>query len=304
MSRSPLPGDRVLRQSTPTCPRVADASPRASAHPDLRDDVSCTSEAALTREQRPALTAPVPLAGVDVHPVTRRQAVNAVVQRAVLGGGGVVVTPNVDHVVLLERDATFRAAYERAFLRLCDGMPLVLLSRMMGRPVPERVAGADLFLDLCGEAAARGLRVFIAGGMPDVLERGLVALRERFPGLDVTGHSPPLAFEGTVADRVLQRAIAAAEPDLVMICLGAPRAEVWAAGQVERHQAVYLCVGAAIDFAAGARRRAPGWVQTAGLEWLYRLVQEPRRLWRRYLVQDSAFLRIAVRELTAGRLSA
>lgn len=243
----------------------------------------------------------LPLAGIDVHPVTRRQAANIVLEWAAGGDTAVVVTPNVDHVVMLEHDPAFRAAYRAARLRLCDGQPLVLLSRLRGRPVPERVTGADLFLDVCAGAAARGLRVFVAGGMPDVLRQGVEALRARFPGLDVIGYSPPLAFEHTEHDEDLQRRIAVAAPDLVMVCLGAPRAEIWAAEQSERYAGVYLCVGAAIDFAAGARRRAPTWVQRLGLEWAYRLLQEPRRLWRRYLVQDRAFFRLAIRDLVEGR---
>ncbi|WP_432491935.1 WecB/TagA/CpsF family glycosyltransferase [Kineococcus gypseus] len=253
---------------------------------------------------RPAgvtLPAPVPVGGTTVHPLTREQAVAAVVGWAAAGESALVVTPNVDHVVMLEHDAAFRRAYGSSRLRLCDGMPLLALSRLAGTPLPERVTGADLFLDVCAAAAQRGLRVFVAGGMPEVLERGTAALRARFPGLRVDGWSPPLAFEGTEHDEELQRRIAASGADVVMVCFGAPRSEVWAAAQRERHQAVYLCVGAAIDFAAGAKKRSPLWVQRAGMEWAYRLLQEPGRLWRRYLLRDSAFFGIAARQLSTSR---
>lgn len=239
----------------------------------------------------------VPLAGARVHPVTPAEAVRIVADWADADVPAVVVTPNVDHLVLLEEDEEFRAAYDAARLQLCDGMPLMVLARLSGTPLPARVTGADLFLDVCAEAAARGQRIFIAGGMPDVLAKGLAVLADRFPGLDVVGHSPPVGFEGTPAEEDLRTRIAAAAPDIVMVCLGAPRAEIWATAQCERYAAVYLCVGAAIDFTAGTRKRAPSWMQGAGLEWLYRLAQEPRRLSRRYLVRDRAFPGIALRHL-------
>ena len=239
---------------------------------------------------------PVALLGTAIHPVTRDEAVLRIGD-LVRRPPALVVTPNVDHVILLQGDAEFRRAYEVAALQVCDGAPLVALSRLCGRPLPERVTGADLMGDVCRLAAQRGLRVFVAGGAPDVLERGLQNLRRRFPDLHVTGHSPPMAFEGTIHDTQLQKILQAARPDIVMVCLGAPRAEVWAATHMDAHPAVYLCVGAAIDFAAGAKQRAPVVMQRLSLEWLYRLVQEPGRLWRRYLVRDVAFLPLALREV-------
>lgn len=241
--------------------------------------------------------APVPVAGARVNPVTRVDATELVISWASTGLSALVVTPNVDHLVMLEQDEQFRAVYADARLQVCDGMPLMLLSRLSGSPLPERVTGADLFIDVCARAAEQGLKVFIAGGMEDVRRKGTEVLRQRFPALDVCGYSPPLGFEGTEHDDRLQAQIAAAAPDIVMVCLGAPRSEIWAARQRDRYPAVYLCVGAAIDFVAGAKKRAPVWMQRAGLEWFYRLVQEPRRLWRRYMIQDRAFFGIALRHL-------
>lgn len=236
------------------------------------------------------------LVGTQIHAVTMDEAV-ARVGFLARRPPALVVTPNVDHVVLLQRDAAFRRAYDAAALRLCDGAPLLALSRICRTPLPERVTGADLMYDVCQLAAQQGLRVFVAGGAPDVLRRGIRNLEQRFPGLLISGHSPPLAFEGTAHDLELQQILREARPDIVMVCLGAPRAEVWAESQLSSCPAVYLCVGAAIDFAAGTRSRAPAVLQRWGLEWLYRLAQEPRRLWRRYLVRDSAFLSLALREV-------
>lgn len=248
-----------------------------------------------------SLPRPVPLGHARVHPVTIDQAARTVLHWARARRSALVVTPNVDHVVLLERDPAFRSAYEAAHLQVCDGMPLKMLASLAGTPVPERVTGVDLFVEVCRRAAREDLRVFIAGGMPDVLENGIARLRRRFPGLQVTGHSPPFGFEGTAAEVELIDAIAAADPHVVAVCFGAPRSEVWALQQLEHRPAVYLSVGAAIDFVAGSRRRAPGWLQRLGLEWLFRLASEPGRLWRRYLVRDVAFLAVAARHLRTRR---
>lgn len=245
---------------------------------------------------------PVPLLGTLIHPVTREEAAGLVCRLASRHESALVVTPNVDHVVLLHRDEALRRAYARATLRLCDGAPLLVLARLCGRRLPGRVTGADLMMDVCAVAAEQGLRVFVAGGAPDVLEQALANLRRDHPPLLVSGYSPAFGFEGTAEEAELVRRVKADEPAIVMVCLGAPRAEVWAAGRLSQQAAVYLCVGAAVDFAAGSRLRAPAWMQRLGIEWAFRLVQEPGRLWRRYLVQDAVFFPLAVRELIRSRL--
>lgn len=268
----------------------------ASARWRSLTDADASEDAAI------GLPEPVVLAGTAVHPVTLAQAAAHVCAMAGRSPA-LVVTPNVDHVVMLRRDGRLRAAYEAAALRVCDGAPLLLLSHLCGRPLPGRVTGADLMGDVCELAAEQGLRVFVAGGAPLVLRRGLRNLQARYPGLQISGHSPPLAFEGTAGDDELQRVLRGADPHIVMVCLGAPRAEIWALAQLTRHPSVYLCVGAAIDFAAGSRSRAPAPLQRLGLEWLYRLFHEPRRLWQRYLVRDVAFLPIAAEELWGSVLA-
>jgi N-acetylglucosaminyldiphosphoundecaprenol N-acetyl-beta-D-mannosaminyltransferase len=198
-----------------------------------------------------------------------------------------VVTPNVDHIVRLEDDAAFRAAYAAADLVLADGHPLVWASRLVGRPVPERVPGSDLVPRLFAnaQAAGRQLRVFLLGAAPGVAQQAAHRIRRDWPIVNVVGTcSPPLGFEHDREEntRILEE-IAACAPNVVVVGLGAPKQECW----VHRHRGairapVVLCVGATIDFLAGHRRRAPRWMQRLGVEWLYRLLTEPRRLARRY----------------------
>ena len=244
----------------------------------------------------------VQLLGQELDAVTVEDAADQVV--ALAGDGGVIVTMNVDHAVQLQRDVRLQEAYRTAAYRYADGMPLVWLSRLVRRPLPERVAGADLVPAVLARAEALELSVHLVGGTPQAALAARAAVLARHPRLRWTGHvSPDRGFEqDPVADAAVVAAVSAAAPDLVLVCLGAPKQEEWAM----RHRAtlpgsVLLCVGAAVDFLGGTVRRAPKWVQGAGLEWLFRLLHEPTRLWRRYLVQDVAFLGLVLRELRTTR---
>jgi len=242
---------------------------------------------------------PVELFGIQLHNVTQSEALQAI--QAFLAGGGkhVVTTPNVDHIVRLHRDAEFAAAYQRASLVVADGMPIVWASRLLGRPLKERVAGSDLFPRLCEQAARSGRTVFLLGGLPGAAAQAAKRLSARFPSLRVVGaYGPPVGFEANPAEN--WRAIHlvnGARPDLLFVGLGSPKQEKWIAQHLPALEVkVALCVGASIDFEAGLAKRAPRWMQVSGLEWLWRLLREPARLWRRYLVHDMAFLGIFLSE--------
>jgi N-acetylglucosaminyldiphosphoundecaprenol N-acetyl-beta-D-mannosaminyltransferase len=210
-----------------------------------------------------------------------------------------VVTPNADHVVNLERNPALRAAYARADLVVPDGMPVVWASWLLGTPVKERVTGSDLMPRLCELAAAHGLKVFILGGAAGVAARAAQNLASRYPGLAVAGtHSPPMGFELDAAqDARVVEAIRASDADIVFVCLGSPKQDVWMARHVDLFdKGVFLGVGAAVDFCAGTVRRAPRWMQRSGTEWLYRLSQQPGKLAGRYL-RDLYFFVLIGREL-------
>jgi len=219
-----------------------------------------------------------------------------------------VITPNVDHTVMFQHNAGLRQAYADAALVLADGMPVVAAARLLGRRLPERVAGSDLVPALFNAGQERGgLKVFLLGAAPGVADRAAARIARQWPAVCVVGtYSPPLGFEkyDDQSKEILTR-IAAARPDVLIVGLGAPKQELWVHGHRHEIQArVTLCVGAAIDFLAGEKPRAPVWMRNTGLEWLHRLASEPKRLFRRYARDAWIFPQLFWREWTTGRLTA
>lgn len=200
-----------------------------------------------------------------------------------------VVTPNMDHLYRLRRDAEFRQAYEKAGLALADGCSILWLAWAMGLPLKAKVSGSDLMVEYCRAAASKGRRIFFLGGFDDVAEKSASILCERYPGLVAAGaYSPSLGFDQKEAEsNKIVELIRESRPDILFVGAGAPRQEKWLArymGQIG--PIVGVGVGAAFDFVSGRVPRAPVWMQNWGMEWLWRLVHEPRRLSHRYLIED------------------
>jgi N-acetylglucosaminyldiphosphoundecaprenol N-acetyl-beta-D-mannosaminyltransferase len=243
----------------------------------------------------------VRLFGVDIDVVRRRDAVRAVLEMSKTPGGcRYVVTPNADHVVLLQENAAMRRAYADAALVIADGWPVVLASHVLSRPLPERVTGSDLVPGVFLRASPNDpVRVYLFGAAPGVAERAASAVEARYPGVRVVGaHGPPLGFERDPEEtRRSLELIRKADPELLLVGLGAPKQELWVhANRAEIRARVALCIGATIDFLAGERARAPSWMQRVGLEWLHRMVHEPRRLVPRYARNAVEFPRLVIRE--------
>ena len=195
-----------------------------------------------------------------------------------------VVTANTDFLFHARCDPAFADLLRRADLVLCDGAPLVWLSRLRSVPIPERVAGADLVPFLLERARSRGLRVFWLGGCPEAARAAADAIGRSHPGLDFQWYAPEVGeVDGAAAMEVVER-VRKVAPALLLVSLGAPKAERWiAAPGPGLGVRVAVGVGAAIDFTGGRRKRAPRWMRCVGAEWLFRLLQEPLRLGRRYL---------------------
>lgn len=249
------------------------------------------------------------LFGISIDALSLTQAVEHL--RRVIGEPAFscryVVTPNVDHTVLLQTHQELRDAYADADLILADGHPLVWVSRLLGRRLPERVAGSDLVPSLFSAIPSdQTLRIFLLGAGPGVARRAALNIAKRWPNVETVGiDSPPLGFEKNPAEnaRILAQ-IELARPDVLILGLGAPKQECW----IHQHRTAVvaktaLCVGATIDFLAGEKKRAPRWMQRVGLEWFYRMCREPRRLVKRYVKDAWIFPQLVWRQWLLQRKS-
>jgi N-acetylglucosaminyldiphosphoundecaprenol N-acetyl-beta-D-mannosaminyltransferase len=202
-----------------------------------------------------------------------------------------VVTVNLDHLSIAQRDAAFHATLNQADLAVADGMPLLWLARLNGQPIPARVTGFDLVAAACRLVQRSGGGVFLLGSTSTVLAAAGARLRQRFPKLRVQTYAPPFGPLSAAENVRILAAVRGARPDCLFVALGAPRQELWIREQLANLEVpVVIGVGCVLDHLAGQVKRAPGWMQRLGLEWGFRLGQEPRRLWRRYLVDDLPLL--------------
>jgi N-acetylglucosaminyldiphosphoundecaprenol N-acetyl-beta-D-mannosaminyltransferase len=242
---------------------------------------------------------------VPVDVVTFREAIERIDALVEKKSGGYVVTPNVDHVVIAEDNARFLQAYEQASLSLVDGFPLVLTAKWMKTPLPEKISGSDLTLPLMEMAAKRGRSVYLFGAGVGVAEKAAAKLVEKYPGLKIAGcDSPWIDVNAPIADaRGPIDKLKAAKPDLVLVALGAPKQEILMNMiKDEVAPAVMLGIGATLDFIAGTMKRAPKWMSRVGLEWSFRFVQEPKRMFERYVLRDSRYPGIVLRHHVMRRL--
>lgn len=210
-----------------------------------------------------------------------------------------LVTPNIYHMKLAASSPDFRRSLNSADLVVPDGWPVALALGLLNRTSVSRVPGVDLALDVLAYAAKQGARVSVIGGSPSANEFARLEIGRRWPSLELVGANAAPLLSTQMSEQSLQvftQVINSGEPDIVLLCLGAPKSEMYldSARPAVKAGSV-LCVGATVDFLAGSKRRAPHVVQRLGIEWLYRLVQEPGRLWRRYASSGFAFAGVLVR---------
>lgn len=215
---------------------------------------------------------------------------------------GSVCVANVDMLTRAVRDPALRQVMRNARLVVTDGMPLVwVLRSVMGMPWAQRVYGPQLMHDVCLLAAQRGLKVFLYGGSAQELSALQQRLSADMPDLQIVGAvSPPMLPDRPPRDLDIESRIRDSGAHVVFVGLGCPKQEFWMAQHAAHLPAVCLGVGLAFAQLAGLKARAPAWMQQSGLEWLFRLAQEPRRLWRRYLVGNSLFIWYLLRQMVGG----
>ncbi len=223
---------------------------------------------------------------------------------ALIGSSGTAqhVAINVAKLVALQRDSDMRDIVARCGLITADGQPIVWASKLLGDPLPERVAGIDLMYGLIERAAAKGYRIYILGARQEILERAVRRISTLFPGVNIAGYQHGYyadADEPTVAAE-----IGAVRPDILFVAMSSPRKEYFIGRHRETMQVPFVMgVGGSIDVIAGLTKRAPAVFQRLGLEWLYRLAQEPRRLFWRYVSTNARFLLLLGREVLRARLA-
>lgn len=233
------------------------------------------------------------LLNTRVNSVTIAEAVDAIENWICSGTKAYVMPINVDVVMKIEHDPHLKTIADQADMVLVDGMPLVWISKYYSRPVKEKVSGSDLVPALCQRAAEKGYSLFILGGKDGVAEQAKRNLEQQFPGIRVTGTlAPPFGFENDPRQlEQIREAICQADPDLLIVCFGCPKQEKFIYENFRKYSArVSVCAGATVDFLAGNVKRAPKWMSDHGLEWFYRFTQEPRRLFKRYFVDNVKIL--------------
>lgn len=230
--------------------------------------------------------------GVWFDALTLAQSIESVADAASKGRGGWVITANLDHMRRAHNDPDCRAMMDEADLVVADGMPLIWASRLSGRPLPERVAGSSMVDPLARLASERGLSLYLLGGNEGIAEEAAGVLVRRYPGLNICGtECPPMGFENdNDYMQSMSEKLVKADPDIVYVALGSPKQE-----RLIREirgvlpNAWWLGIGISLSFLTGEVQRAPSWMQRLGLEWLHRLIQEPRRLAKRYLIDGLPF---------------
>ncbi len=242
------------------------------------------------------------LLGLSFDPVTMESAVARCLEFChAPRASHVVITANASHLCMMRHNAELARACRAAHLTVADGMPVVWALRASGQAAPERVAGVDLMERLLATAAAQRLSVYFLGARREVLETLVKNSRIRYPGIEIAGFRD--GYFGPKDHHVIVEEIRASGAHILFVGMPSPFKETWCERHRERLEVpVIIGVGGSFDVVAGYVRRAPRWMQTAGLEWLWRLLMEPRKLWKRYLTTNSEFIWFAGREIVGRRL--
>jgi N-acetylglucosaminyldiphosphoundecaprenol N-acetyl-beta-D-mannosaminyltransferase len=285
----------VIGSRLPTAPQVlADTIPTESS--------DSSSEGGIRTVVSPGPPS-IEVLGMRVDATTRADAADRVTRWALRGESRSVAVATVNNVMEGHDDPDYLAVMGRADLITADGMPLVWAQKLLGAPVASRVAGAELTPAILRRASPNGIPVGFFGGTPEVLARLRRWAEVTFPGLDVAfASSPPFRALSLEEEEQVVADIAASGARIVFVGLGCPKQELWMDRVHGRLPAVTVGVGAAFDFLSGNKRRAPRFMQQAGLEWAFRLGSEPRRLWRRYARHNPRFVALFIAQLLGVRL--
>ena len=234
----------------------------------------------------------------EIDNLTMNETLNAIDDLIKKNQNAYVVTLNVDHIVQLERDSELRAVYDNASLILTDGKPLLWIAKLYKAPIKEKISGSDLFPKVCELATKKGYTMFFLGAAEGVAAKAAENLERKYKGLNVVGtYSPPFGFEKDEKEmNKIVEMIQKSKPQILIVGLGCPKQEKFIYHYCEKLGVpISFGLGASLDFEAGNIKRAPRWMANHGLEWLFRITQDPKRMAKRYLIDDRKILGLAIK---------
>ena len=236
-----------------------------------------------------------PLLNTYVNNVNMDETIQAIEDMIASEKKSYIVAINVDVVMKIENDSYLKGITDKADMVLVDGKPLEWIAKWHNRPIKAKISGSDLVPILCERAAIKGYSIFIIGGKEGIAEKAKQNLERDLPGIRIVGtYAPPFGFEKDEKElNRINEMISIAHPDLLIACFGCPKQEKWIYENYQKYDAkVSVCAGATVDFLAGNVNRAPKWMSNHGLEWFYRFLQEPKRMFKRYFIDDVKILKL------------
>ncbi len=239
------------------------------------------------------------ICGVQIDSINFPEAIKAIEELAIRKSQSLIVTPNIDHIVRFQKDKEFKKIYEAASLVLPDGMPVLWAAKFLGILLKEKISGSDLFLKLCEGATGKGSKLFFLGGKEGAAAKAAEVLKAKYPAIQIVGiYCPPFGFENeNKENNKIVEMIKNSRPDILFVGVGSPKQEKWIYNHKDEYQVpVSIGIGATFDFVSGMIKRAPVWMQEAGFEWFWRFMMEPKRLWKRYLIDDPVFFWLVLKQ--------
>lgn len=208
---------------------------------------------------------------------------------------GHIITPNVDQIVRIENDKQFKKICDNAELLLVDGHPLMWIAKYYKRPFKEKICGSDLVLKLCDISAKKGYSIFLLGAAEGIAQKAADRLKKMHPNLKIAGtYSPPYGFEKDTAEiNKINEMLLKSNADMLFVGMGVPKQDIFIYENMQKYKIpMSFSIGASIDFIAGEQKRAPKWLNRIGFEWFYRFLQEPKRMFKRYFMDDMKIIKL------------
>ena len=236
-----------------------------------------------------------PLLNTYVNNVNMDEAIQAIENMIASEKKSYIVAINVDVVMKIENDSHLKEITDHADMVLVDGKPLEWIAKWHKRPIKAKISGSDLVPLLCKRAAKKGYSIFIIGGKEGIAEKAKQNLERDLPWIRIVGtYAPPFGFEKDEVElKKINEMISNVHPDILIACFGCPKQEKWIYENYQKYDAkVSVCAGATVDFLAGSVNRAPKWMSNHGLEWFYRFLHEPKRMFKRYFIDDVKILNL------------